>query len=111
MSAHGDWMADGRREIKERLESGDEEYRGYLKEERPYAYWGGSSLPNHPKKSRENWKWVSIIFAQYQYIWYFSSIVAFIALTTARDSAMSVAEVGRVVRGSTQRVAKQFANL
>lgn len=34
-----------------------------------------------------------------------------IALTAVRGGAMRVAEVGRVVPGSTQRVANQFANL
>lgn len=43
-------MADGRREIKERLEEGDEEYEEYLKEEHPYAYWNWEFTPEPPEQ-------------------------------------------------------------
>lgn len=48
MSDYKDWLADGRLEIKERLDNGDEEYEEYLKEERPYAYWGWEFTPDPP---------------------------------------------------------------
>lgn len=48
MTEYNDWLADGRLEIKERLEGGDEEYEEYLKEERPYAYWNWEFTPDPP---------------------------------------------------------------
>jgi len=50
ISDHNDWLADGRREIKERLEEGDEEYEEHLKEERPYAYWNWEFTPEPPEQ-------------------------------------------------------------
>lgn len=50
ISDYNDWLADGRREIKERLEDGDEEYREFLKEEYPYVYWGWEFTPEPPEE-------------------------------------------------------------
>lgn len=50
ISDNTDWLADGRLEIKERLENGDDEYREYLKEERPYVYWGWEFTPEPPEE-------------------------------------------------------------
>ncbi len=50
ISDHDDWLADGRLEIKERLEDSDEEYREYLKEECPYVYWGWEFTPEPPEE-------------------------------------------------------------
>lgn len=47
---YNDWLSDGRREIKERLEEGDEEYREHLKEEYPYVYWGWEFTPEPPEE-------------------------------------------------------------
>lgn len=43
-----DWLSDGRRRVKERLEDGDEEYREFLKLGHPYLYWSWEFTPEPP---------------------------------------------------------------
>lgn len=42
------WLSDGRKRLKERLESGDEEYEEFVKENYPYMYWQYDFTPDPP---------------------------------------------------------------
>ena len=46
---YNDWLSDGRREVKERIQN-DEEYAEEFKEEHPYAYWNYEFTPDPPEE-------------------------------------------------------------
>lgn len=51
---YSDWLADGRREVRERIENGDDEYEEKIKAENPYFYWSRNWTPDPPDEIVED---------------------------------------------------------
>lgn len=54
LSEYSDWLADGRREVRERIENGDKEYEEKIKAENPYFYWSRTWTPDPPDEIAED---------------------------------------------------------
>jgi hypothetical protein len=49
MPNYNSWLSEGRQEVRERIEGGDEEYEEYIKEEYPVVYWLWDWTPTPPE--------------------------------------------------------------